>query len=443
MNCQNYWCQKIAELLPPVTAQRIKPMTLSRGVCFSLCLAWALSIGVITLAQAGHRAPASQSAVATTPSTNESASKARREWETHHDWVRFTTGVLGDTVITDSMKALLASGIAPNTQDRFGRTALHAAAMLGQIELVRFLLAKGATVDVRDREGRTPLMVSASGGFDLFYRFFPTSPWCAFWSGLLCQPERSEVNERQVEPLRDWYAMTTVREPILQLLIDAGADISARDAAGRDVFDYVALGGPTGFGSLLGRKTGAGEQARCNLTLASSPEVRRLRLGLALREVPTRFRLSSLPERDQCGRLALQFDWGADLLRQSVPRTQELEGVRRIDLSFLDERLAYFRVTYEREAASMKLADFRATLLSSLHLPGKWHKAGDEGLGDQPYTITCDGFTIVTGYQYGPYIELIDEAALRLMLQREADARLRKLRKGEAESERRKREFKP
>jgi hypothetical protein len=373
-----------------------------------------------------------------------SASPARRGWDTHRDWVRFTTGILGDTTVTDSMKALLASGFDPGTQDRFGRTALHAAAMLGQVELARFLLARAADVDARARDGRTPLMVSAAaGGFDLFPGFAPTSPWEFFWTESLCWPESSEVRARRVKPLRDWYGMVMAQGPMLRLLLDAGADVTARDGDGRDAFDHAALGGPTGLARLLVGKAGAGEQRRCDLTTAQSPEVRGLRLGMGLREVAARFRPSPLPEEDSCGRVMLQFDWAANLLGLPAQRPQELEGVRRIGLGFLSGRLAYLRVTYEREAAPLKPAEFRSTLSTSLRLPGRWHRAGDEAQWDQPYSMACDGFTAVAGHHIGPYVELTDEAALRRLLERDADARLRRLREENEEKKRRKREFKP
>lgn len=417
-------------------------MLFSRGVRLALHLTYALSLSIITAAQAGHHVQAGRSADVMTQQTGGLPSAARREWDARRDWLRFTTGIIGDKAVTDPMKALLASGFSPDTQDRFGRTALHTAAMLGQVELARFLLTRGAGVNARDHEGRTPLMIVASaGGFDLFPSFSPTSSLEFFWTESLCWPEPSEVRDRRVKPLRDWYDMTMAAGPMLRLLLDVGADVAATDSAGRDAFDHAALGGPTGFARLLRGKAGAVEQPHCDLTPAQSPEVRGLRLGMGLRGLAARFRPSSLPEADSCGRQELQFDWAEDLLGQLAPRPQELKDVRRIGLGFLDGRLAYFRVTY---TAPLKPAEFRSTLSEALRLSGRWRRAGGEGLWDEPYSIACGGFTLMAGYdRHGPYVELIDEAALRTLLQRDADARLRRLREGEAERERRKREFKP
>jgi hypothetical protein len=417
-------------------------MPSSLKVWLALPFACAL-LPFIAQVRAGHRAPTNQ----IPPSPQQagmSPSAARREWDVHRDWTHFTTRVLGDAVVTESMKALLASGLSPNTLDKYGRTSLHAVALLGQIDLARYLLSKGVDVNARDSDGRTPLMIVASaGGFDLFSGFAPTSPWEFFWTESLCRPESSEVRDRRVKPLRDWYEMVTAQGPMLRLLLDAGADLSARDGAGRDALDHAALGGPTGFARLLAGKAGAGGQQPCDLSAAQSPEVRGLRLGIGLREVAARFRPSGLPEEDSCGRLALRFDWPSDLLGQPASRPQELAGVRRISLGFLSGRLAYLRVTYEREAAPLKPAEFRSTLSTSLRLPGRWRRAGEEAQGDQPYSIACDGFTMVAGHHLGPYVELTDEAALRTLLERDAGERLRRLREEKEEKERRRRVFKP
>jgi uncharacterized protein len=47
-----------------------------------------------------------------------------------------------------------------NAISKTGLTALHAAALVGGDDLVRFLVSRGAKIDVRDKKGRTPLSVA-------------------------------------------------------------------------------------------------------------------------------------------------------------------------------------------------------------------------------------------------------------------------------------------
>ena len=147
--------------------------------------------------------------------------------------------------------------------------------------------------------------------------------------------------------LEDWHDMVVAQRPVLRLLIDAGADVSLKDAEGRNALDYSASGGPSGLDQLLPAKAAGGEQSRCDLGLARAPEVRGLRLGMSLREATSRFKPSSLPEAEWCGRQTLDLDWSDDLLGRPAPRPEALAGVRRIRLGFLDGRLAYFRVEEE------------------------------------------------------------------------------------------------
>lgn len=373
-----------------------------------------------------------------------SASAARREWDAKRDWLRFTTGVLGDTTVKDNIKELLASGVKPDTQDRYGRAALHAAAMLGQVELARFLLSRGADINVRDREGRTPLMVSASvSGFDLFRGFATTAPWEMTWTERLCGAEPPESIKGNVRMLEDWYGMVVVQRPMLRLLLDSGADTSVKDNEGRDALDHAALGGPTDFDRLILGGAKADKTSACERGIAQAPEVRGIRLGMSLKEIASRLRPSAVSEPDSCGRQTLDFDWADDLLGQPAPRPPELSGVRRLRLGFLDGQLAYFRVTYDGATAPMRLDQFRTTLSSSLKLPGMWRKAGDAGTWDQPYSVGCDGFKVIAGYNIGPYIEFHDTAALDTLLKRSVEARIKRLREIEAERERRRRVFKP
>ena len=103
---------------------------------------------------------------------------ALRAWESNPDWRQYVSAVIGDTAVKDELKVLLDAGLGMNARDRRGRTALHMAATLGQVELARYLVARGADINATDAEGRTPLMNATSlGVFDSFKVM--TSPWSA------------------------------------------------------------------------------------------------------------------------------------------------------------------------------------------------------------------------------------------------------------------------
>lgn len=415
-------------------------MPSSLRVRLALLLACAL-LPFIAHARAGHCAPTNQ------PPPRQAdtlPSAARQDWDIHKDWTHFTTKVLGDAAVTDLMKALLASGLSPDTRDKYGRTALHAAALLGQLDLVRFLLLKGADVNARDQDGRTPLMVSASaGGYDHFRGFATLPPWGQLWIEPVCDLEGAGERSTAVRGFESWHGQVGAQRPMLRLLLEAGADVSLKDPNGLDALDHAAQAGPTGLDRLLLAKTSAGEQTRCDLSLARSPEVRGLRLGMPLREATSRFSPPRVAQAEWCGRQTLEFDWSDDLLGQPAPRPRELAGVRRIRLGFLDGRLAYFRVTYDGRDAPLTPEQFRSAFSSSLTLPGRWRRVNAVGEFEPLYSVSCDGFAVIAGYEAGSYVELHDTGAIDLLLRRREEAELRRLREAEEEKERRRKVFKP
>jgi Trypsin-like peptidase domain/Ankyrin repeats (many copies) len=377
---------------------------------------------------------------ATTPANP--VNPALRAWESNPDWVRYVSAIIGDTAVKDELKVLLDAGLGVNARDRRSRTALHMAAMLGQVELARYLVAKGADINAADAEGRTPLMIAASlGGFDTFKGM--TSPWESFWTEPLCRVDADRTATRHNEEVMQWYAMWQAERPMTLFLLEAGADVNAVTRVGQTALDYAAMGGLTDFDELLRRTGRLRNESECALKLADAPALRGFKLGMSLREVTARFHRFTMPETDSCGRLNLDFNEARGALSSLALRPRELTGISRLRLTFVDERLAYIRVTYARESTVSNPQEFRAALSASLSLPDKWRVTGGGDNWDHAHVIGCDGFKVMAGYLVGPYVELHDVEALQTLLRRKADEEAKRRREAEREQERRKREFKP
>lgn len=100
------------------------------------------------------------------------------------------------------VKLLLERGVNINMQAKaHGTTALHYSAMNGQESVVRLLLRRGATVDARDHVFKETASLEGTGN--------------------------KTVNLHGMTPLH--YAAVAGKEGIVRLLLDAGANIEARD----------------------------------------------------------------------------------------------------------------------------------------------------------------------------------------------------------------------
>jgi ankyrin repeat protein len=126
-----------------------------------------------------------------------------------------------------SLKMLLAAGGDPNIQltNEYGQTVtpLHRALRRDSIEAVRLLLERGATVLPPDASGWSTMHVAAYEG--------------AATSIPLLVKSGGAVNERTPVPPRQTPLMTAIQHAdaaTVRALLDAGADPTAKDDAGKD-----------------------------------------------------------------------------------------------------------------------------------------------------------------------------------------------------------------
>jgi S1-C subfamily serine protease len=382
------------------------------------------------------------SKVETSPPTGSPANPARQLWDAQRDWSLFMSDVNGDSTIKDNLKALLDSGLSVNTKDKHGWTALHVAALLAQVELSRFLLSRGADINDRDKDGRTPLMLAATLD-EIHWDAINGSPWQRLWTESLCSSEPPNYFTVSNDDLLVWYLKAQDQQKMLQFLLDAGADVTLTNNKGQTALDYAAASGPADLDRLISHaRKSSGQQPTCDLRLEQSPALRGFRLGMSLREVLSHFRRFEMPETDTCGRLNLDFNDTYGWLRDLALRPAEFEGILRLRMTFVDERLAYLQMMYDHSPWK-STDDYLAALSNTLTLPGKWQRATQSTDIGHSHIIGCDGFKVMAGTSPAPYVELHDMAALRMIIQRKLDGDARKRREQEQQREQRKREFKP
>lgn len=150
------------------------------------------------------------------------------------------------------VKYLTSSGADVNVTDTHGETPLHWNSSIARVQpdLTEVLIANGADVNAMDNDGRTPLHYATKYGFNEVKECI----------------RRASTDNTLLQ-----YQLTTDDLRVLrmvQLLVDAGADVNAADGSGRTALHNTAAGGlpnATSYlisiGAVVDARTDAGKTA--------------------------------------------------------------------------------------------------------------------------------------------------------------------------------------
>lgn len=139
---------------------------------------------------------------------------------------------------------LLAAGADPNIRTSSGDTALMSLVdprTIEGLDKARVLVSAGADVNVLNNDGQTALMIAASKGNAELIRFFGASD--------------TDINRKNrsfgASPLIQGASTGSVET--VQVLLDLGADLEARDNEGRTALMYAASNGTDDVVTLCSR----------------------------------------------------------------------------------------------------------------------------------------------------------------------------------------------
>ena len=134
------------------------------------------------------------------------------------------------------VQLLLRHKVRINGVDSQGRTALHHAAMQGNLDIIDLLLDAGAEVKARDDHGMTPLLLAAANGRLLAFRRIRSRLGSEAADALGTDNQGNNAMHLAIG------SETTTAE-LMQELKAAGVDPQAKDAQGRSAMDLCARNG--------------------------------------------------------------------------------------------------------------------------------------------------------------------------------------------------------
>ena len=149
---------------------------------------------------------------------------------------------------TDIVQLLIDAGAEVNTQNNEGHSPLYVACKSGELDIVKMLVRAGAGVSVADNDGYTCLMLAAWHGHTDIVRY------------LVGVPE-VELNHQSGAAASSNTALHLAarnkRTDVVQVLIDAGADIDTQNNLGHSPLHYACKKGARDIVKMLVR-AGAG-----------------------------------------------------------------------------------------------------------------------------------------------------------------------------------------
>jgi hypothetical protein len=172
---------------------------------------------------------------------------------------------------------------------------------------------------------------------------------------------------------------------------------------------------------------------KCTLTLDAAPDIRGIRLAMTLKAFRELFpeveegethKMYAVPVRqEKYGISTVLF------LRNDIYFNQKLEGLARLEVQFLDEKVSQVQVGYDDSVKWGNLAEFRNQVTEALKLTNAWQPTsrGDESV------LECRGFNIIASLsELYPTLYLSDMSAPAIIEQRKRE-----------EEEKAKKRFKP
>ena len=148
----------------------------------------------------------------------------------------------GDGLL-DIVSAHLAGGkVGPNTRDDAGYTAMHASVSYGHVDMLRFLLREGGDVNVADEDGAWVVAAALGAVVRGWARWLALGEWRPplRLARKSISHTHTRNSTRSTPPAGDTPLHVCETPECAQVLLDAGASLTAEDAEGKTPY-HIAV----------------------------------------------------------------------------------------------------------------------------------------------------------------------------------------------------------